>query len=698
MAIGARITSENLSGKTATVTFVPYTGQTSGTTVNLGSKTIPFNNINTHPYGVYSLYLAEYDYTYTLTIPEPIGNVQLFVYVDQMLGSNNYGAAMLNFTDFTAEVIDLGVDSTYWNNNDIYPLQDSGFMHVFEGDSDNQEKLVIFTDASGLEIGRYSGTTDNWNEDSLEGRLLTYEDEDNGVLTYSNGTSVHTYTWNPSTHYIDIEWDWDASTSDGTFIIKKMEQGQWGFNGTGQSYLVNPNDGTTTLFKTFTDGTDVNHRMQVNTDFIVVETRDQVVSNSYTNFEICDTSGTVLETVSLTGATYTSRSTEFLGGNKFCVVYHNGDDDSVDYKIIHYNGDTETLTQTSHVHGANYTDFNIDGDSDFWPNSSTVNGGVVITFYHNVEYSNLGPVVDYHEIVYMLKNQTSFTTYELADGELIIANTGGQLSNIYRTIIGRGDFFEFLTITSTGQTITTTQLPISGITNTNTYYLGDRTIYAVLSNDNIDINVYLVNEYGTILNTLTETLSSSYNYSINSEGSVLYVRLLLSGDTTESYYVYSGSTGFTLTDSYNNRETADTHYSDTFLDASVMVLTNLGSSSGFRVLSSTGITSELSFPDYDGYSLRVGRNGFMFVYTDPNDGDYVKIRLYNLSGVLLNSHTTQYTGWDDTYGIDDRFVIKFNNDGYNEYFMVSEETITSVSLDSSDTEWAPNDYIWWDDY
>lgn len=58
MAVGARITSENLSGKTATVTFVPYTGIISGTTVNLGTKTIPFNNISTHPYGIYSLYYA----------------------------------------------------------------------------------------------------------------------------------------------------------------------------------------------------------------------------------------------------------------------------------------------------------------------------------------------------------------------------------------------------------------------------------------------------------------------------------------------------------------------------------------------------------------------------------------------------------------------------------------------------------------
>ena len=111
MAVGARITSENLSGKTATVTFTPYTGQTSGTTVNLGSKTIPFNNINTHPYGDYNLYFAEYDYTYTLNIPEPVTDSQLYVYVSKMVNDNNYGAATLNFNDFTATLIDLNVDN-----------------------------------------------------------------------------------------------------------------------------------------------------------------------------------------------------------------------------------------------------------------------------------------------------------------------------------------------------------------------------------------------------------------------------------------------------------------------------------------------------------------------------------------------------------------------------------------------------------
>lgn len=698
MAIGARITSENLSGKTATVTFVPYTGETSGTTVNLGSKTIPFNNINTHPYGVYSLYLAEYDYTYTLTIPEPVSNAQLFVYVDKIIGSNNYGAAILNFDDFTAEIIDLGIDSTYWNNVNIQPLQDSGFMHEFEGNSNYQEKLTIFTDASGSEIGRYSGTTinNNYGGDSLNGRVLTYEDTDNGVLTYSNGTSVHTYTWNNSTHYIDIEWYDDAVTSDNRFIIEKWERGEWYYNGPGSSYIVNPEDGTTTLFKTWTDGTYVRHKMQVNTDFIVVETETQGSSNSYTNFEIYDTSGTILETVSLTGATYNSRSGDFLGDNKYCVVYHNYDDNSVDYKIIHYDGNTQTLTQTSHVRGTSYTNINVDEDSDFWPNDSTLNGGVVIMFHNEVDSTNLGPVVTYCDFVYMLRNQTTFTTYQLADDVGMVVQTGGQQSNMYRTRMARGDFFEFLTITSTGQTITTTEIPFSGITSVNIEDLGDRTIYEILSNDYMNVDLLLISENGTILDTLSKTLSSQYSYNSDSERSSAYFKFSLSGDTSEGYYVYSGSTGFTSTGVYNNVEYADTYYTDTFLNPGVMVL-NTNNELGFRVLSLTGITSELSFPEYDSYSIRVGRNGFMFVYIDSGT-NMVNINLYNLSGTLINSQATTYSGWDDTFGIKDRFVVKFNNEGYDEFFLVSEETITSVTLDAYDIEWAPNDYIFWDDY
>jgi len=68
MSIGLRIISNNLIGKTASVTFTPATG---GTAQDLGVQTIPFNNITPYPYGSYDINVLEYNYTYNFNAPAP---------------------------------------------------------------------------------------------------------------------------------------------------------------------------------------------------------------------------------------------------------------------------------------------------------------------------------------------------------------------------------------------------------------------------------------------------------------------------------------------------------------------------------------------------------------------------------------------------------------------------------------------------
>jgi hypothetical protein len=68
MAIGIRILSNNLSGQTTDVTFLPQTGGT----VNLGTQVFPFNYISGYIYGVYNCYVPLYGYTYSLEVLEPI--------------------------------------------------------------------------------------------------------------------------------------------------------------------------------------------------------------------------------------------------------------------------------------------------------------------------------------------------------------------------------------------------------------------------------------------------------------------------------------------------------------------------------------------------------------------------------------------------------------------------------------------------
>lgn len=67
MGIGIRILSNNLSGLTTNVTFLPF----SGGSVNIGVQVFPFDYISEYVYGTYNCYVPIYNYTYSLVVPLP---------------------------------------------------------------------------------------------------------------------------------------------------------------------------------------------------------------------------------------------------------------------------------------------------------------------------------------------------------------------------------------------------------------------------------------------------------------------------------------------------------------------------------------------------------------------------------------------------------------------------------------------------
>jgi len=74
MIQGIRITSAILSGNTASVIFNPSTGGT----IDLGTQTIPFNNISDYPYGTYNLSVVEYDRTYEIIVSAPLDGQSVY--------------------------------------------------------------------------------------------------------------------------------------------------------------------------------------------------------------------------------------------------------------------------------------------------------------------------------------------------------------------------------------------------------------------------------------------------------------------------------------------------------------------------------------------------------------------------------------------------------------------------------------------
>lgn len=67
MEIGIKILSNNLSGLTTNVTFLPL----SGGCINLGTQIFPFDYISDNIFGTYNCYVPTYNHTYSLFVPYP---------------------------------------------------------------------------------------------------------------------------------------------------------------------------------------------------------------------------------------------------------------------------------------------------------------------------------------------------------------------------------------------------------------------------------------------------------------------------------------------------------------------------------------------------------------------------------------------------------------------------------------------------
>jgi hypothetical protein len=108
MIQGIRITSLNLSGKTAEVTFQPSTGGT----IDLGTQTIPFNNISDYPYGSYELSVVDYAKTYEINVPAPLNGQSAYTETVRNVtidgGAKPYSGAVLSevWATYTKEFIE----------------------------------------------------------------------------------------------------------------------------------------------------------------------------------------------------------------------------------------------------------------------------------------------------------------------------------------------------------------------------------------------------------------------------------------------------------------------------------------------------------------------------------------------------------------------------------------------------------------
>lgn len=696
MAIGVRILSDNLSGKTVNVTYLPV----SGGTIDLGTQTIPFNNIDSNPWGTYQVYVPEYDYTYSLTISNnSLG--QTFVLLSTPSGNtSSWASSVLNFGDLTAQVIDYGISTNDWDISDIYPLTEKGYLYLFSGRGNFGwgDWLFLATDEAGQSLMQYSGNTGNWEYDVMEGEIGYFAWEDLGVMKYTDGTSGYTFTWTSGTNpgefnQFNIEWDWDGANRDGKFIFSLRN----GDTGDKEYYLAD--HGTHTLLTTSntnTDGTFFTY--QWNSNFFTEIGRETNTWN-YLYMKIYDTTGTLLQTYDLTGNTYTHYSLEFFGNNLMFIMFYNWNDTSVDYYIRTYNGTNNQSDFTTH-NRTNYPNYNTSSDSGQWPEEYDMSSMSLMLYQNGSNYGNLtGNTVLYCDFIWCLDNSEVlhtevFQDTGVDDEKAVYTWFNNNKRPITHGSIGDGNFYTIM-LTPTGVSYNS----LGSLSN-----FGDQLDiydcspgYIIMTNDsgdNLNRTMHFLSSGNTVTNT-QQFYVTNYPWNYNSRERYGFFYLT---NYTDTFYA-KGSTGtFTqLSGEYYNNTYYSAYFDSNYQTGPFVAVNTNADPLQIRAFDKTSSNSQFQLsPNNGNWDIRCGKDRILYIYNDNNTGN-CNIKLYGFDGTLKNSQEFNSSGWDSVWAVKDRYVLVRYENSERTCYLISDTNITSVTVSDYNNYQSVNDWVNWDD-
>ena len=685
MAIGVRIESNNLSGKTTDVTFLP----TSGGTIDLGSQTIPFNVLTADPYGVYQIYVPDYNYTYELSVNASVFSGQSFSFVSRLTTNYDNGSITLNYNDFTAEIIDLGVDYSGWYITDLYPLTNSGYAYYFEQDNNSCWKWVIFTDVFGNIIDQYQAFTDcedDW--DDLGGKWLTFVDNYNGVLKYFNGENVYTYNFDSGLYSLNVDTGYDGVMSNNNFVVSLYE-----YNTSLRTYYIVNSSGLTQF------GTPFNTNSLYDDFFFYFSGNffGRLIfdnnSSSIISLEFYDgNDGTLLDNVVFPNSTYYNYDVNYYGNNKMYVIIPGNNGNS---QIIHFDGNTSTMKTFSYNENT-YVNYDNDSRSNFSPNNGGSESFAIQLYTYNTT-NELGREVTQAKIVYMLSGDTDFRTYDFQNSGLPDKTLSYYINTcdnaIYAPCNNGDGFVSTLCLSQTGATYINSN--VTAPSPFDIYQVGNNSVTVIYSDNSITgCTLNYISDTGVLLDSITGiTFGSQYQYRIDSVGNVF--RFTNYGDT--NVFINTTSTQFQDTYSMNNQDyghTPNTQFKPDFIRTGTLLIVN-DSTKYSSIIKSNAFITGSTLPQSSGsYNLEVGEDKFMYVYFDSDN--FVNIELYDFDFNLLNSEVTTYTNWWGTNSCGNRFYTIINDNSQYIVYLVSESNITSKTLTDDNSYDAFNDYINWD--
>ena len=598
-------------------------------------------------------------------------------------GVDNFNYAVLDFESSNASLIDSNIDSNLWACENIVPVTNRGYMVIFRDTSDSSYYKFQFISYDGTLVDEYT-PVDSIYDNNYNSLILWayFDDITNGIVKIFDGINTPvTITYDPSlSEVFSIPGDWNQITSNGDMVFKIRNT-----NTTVDEYYILKPDGTYgTPFKTINySNYYVEYLTSIASDFIVELIQD--ITGDYLSLSILDNTSSVLHSTSLTASNvYNNQSREFIGSNKFYIIFSNTGDINIDYQIIKYDSTIPSYNVITHPRGTAFESYSTIADDGYDVDRNNNEMGCIF-LYSNTYDSTSGGFNYYTDfnIIPFVEGISVPTTITFSSNQTLGTYQYGTNNNSY---IGGGIFLEvkvdgaykILTLKDDGGfQYTTLSSDESLINDSSNRVFGDKLWIAPYDNSNIltSLPSYVISKNGLILDTYTfsgTNISISNDYSYN----VIYLK---DNNGTGSVY-FNNNNVFTETAiTTTNEYVPDSTYFDlvTFRRTGNIILVD-NNNDLMRLISVTGSTGDISFPiDYDSnFDISAGSDYFLFKYTKSDTS--IGCIFYDYFG---NELQTLPTTTDDSYNmnvVQNRAFIRTGNGPYtmNLFSPTGQDSVT----------------------
>jgi hypothetical protein len=541
----------------------------------------------------------------------------------------------------------------------MYPLNYGGYMIVLDRD-DEGDKVFIFIDANGNLIESYDSSNSN-AFDRLDGKWVYFINNIGGVAKFYNGKTIITKNFDTDFESLDLYWDWDATSNNGSIFISLAN------SDTNQTSIIKlDQDGTETQVLNFDNANyEYNISNAYTGDFSVFLLKDLNNNSNIVNLSIYShKTNTFVQNIVLLDQNYDSYTSNHYDSNKYVIIMFDSGDSDVDYKIIQYDGNTNTLINTSHVRGTNYPTYNLYANSFDAYNSIYANPkNASILFYNSDGQLGAFDELIYADFVTFIDGSNSADVYTFSDdesGKYISFNTI-RIHEYVSAVVENGDG-NLSVLTLNGDTNPITILGAfpsiydeNSVNGESTF--GSNYFIALNNVDTQSYDLFIINNSGSIADSLLDIISYSYSIGTN----LLYIKN--DNNAEEGWYYNDSVNSFTSIGYYNNTEglSSDPKYvtQDGYAPRHKLLTNDNNSPINYRILTDTSVTSEYTLPQ-NGNSgeCRIGKSNIIYFYTRPSDRQWI-IEVYDFTGQLLNSIVTEF---NNNNGTIDSFRARYYED------------------------------------